>query len=231
MKKTTKHLFLGSLLVCAFAASLSAQPIRLTARQHYDVTVNGRVTAHMTELMYTRGDRQDGFVTLLSDNQGRRFIFSFSENYAEKRTSIEVRDLGRNLFLRGSFVLPYTASTIVAARAEKKNLPRESFRVPMTIETNSFADSQFVDDWHNGAGATKRISLQRHVDGQLVGALRSLSGGALSAGSPAIMYACDYLMTVVAEDVACNRRLGVEAVEKDDDCAFDATFGYPCGSH
>ena len=56
-------------------------------------------------------------------------------------------------------------------------------------------------------------------------------GGVLSAGSPAVMYACDYLISVVAEDLSCNRRLGVEAVEKDTDCAFDAAFGYPCASH
>ena len=231
MKPTVKSLFLLCFLFALAAIPAAAQPMRLTARQHYEITVNGGAVGQMTELMYTRGDRQDGFVTLVSDNEGRRYIFSFSENYAEKRTLIEVQDLSRNLFLRGSYVLPYNASTIAAARAEKKNLPRDAYRVPMTIETNNYSDTQLVDHWHDSTGAEKRFTLQRHVDGKLLGALRSMSGSMLSAGSPAIMFACDYLMTVVAEDMSCVRRLGVEAVEKETNCAFDQTFGYPCGAH
>jgi hypothetical protein len=230
--KTITNRFLGfSLFAVLVALPIAAQPMRLIARQHYDVTVNGRTTAQMTELMYTRGDHQDGFITLLSDAQGRRYIFTFSENYAEKRTLIEVKDLGRNLFLRGSFTLPYRSSTIAAARKEITTLPRESFRVPMTIETNAYSDTELVDSWHLNDAASKRISLRTHVDGKLLGAIRSMGGGVLSAGSPAVMYACDYLISVVAEDLSCNRRLGVEAVEKETDCAFDAAFGYPCSSH
>src|SRR5438045_8518956 len=74
MKRTVKSLFLLSLLSALAAIPAAAQPMRLTARQHYEITVNGRAVGQMTELMYTRGDRQDGFVTLVSDNEGRRYI-------------------------------------------------------------------------------------------------------------------------------------------------------------
>jgi hypothetical protein len=230
--KTIAKRFAGfSFFVVLFALPLAAQPIHLLGRQHYDVTVNGHTTAQMTELMFTRGDHQDGFITLLSDAQGRHYIFTFSENYAEKRTLIEVKDVARNLFLRGSFSLSYRSSTIAGARKEITALPRESFRVPMTIETNAYSDTELVDSWHLNDAASKRSLLRNHVDGKLLGAIRSMGGGVLAAGSPAVMYACDYLISVVAEDLSCNRRLGVEAVEKETDCAFDATFGYPCPSH
>jgi len=193
-------------------------------RQHFQVVAKNGHTYSMTELVSQAAD-QNSFITLFEGDGGQRYVFTYNDNAGNSRTTIEVRNLDRNLFLRGWYVLPYSGTTVAEVRAARARLKPDQFVVPFTIETNGFTSTERIDRWHNGDGAMHRSQLVQHVSGDLMRSLQSI-GVAYSAGSPAVF--CRYVESILAPAQSCRRDRDLSIEPTADDCAFDARFGYPC---
>jgi len=210
-----------------FASTLAATvqvPPRLM-RQHFQIIANGH-TYEMTELVSQAPDRSD-LITLFEAIGGQRYVFIYDENIGSSRTTFELRNLDRNLFLRGSYVLPYSGATPDEARAARARLTPQQFVVPFTIETNGFTDTERIDHWHDSEGVAHRNQLAQHINGDLMRSMQTI-GIAFQAGSPAASSFCRYLGTIVTPGQACRRDRDLNVVPTKDDCSFDARFGYPC---
>lgn len=206
------------------AASVSANAQLM--RQHFRVTAKTGHTYSMTELV-SRSANQNSFITLFEGDGGQRYVFTYNDNAGNSKTTIEVRNLDRNLFLRGWYVLPYSGTTVAEARVARARLAPDQFVVPFTIETNGFATTERIDRWHDGNGAAHRSQLVQHVNGDLMRSLQSI-GVAYGAGSPAVSTFCRYVESILAPAQSCRRDGELSVEPTADDCAFDARFGYPC---
>lgn len=215
-----------------FSAFLLACTVTINAqtptfmRQHFHVVAKNGRSYNMTELVSRSAD-QNGLITLFEGDDGQRYVFSYNDNSSMSRTTIEIRSLDRNLFLRGWYVLPYGGSTPADARAARARLKPEQFIVPFTIETNGFADTERIDRWHTGDGAARRSQLAQHMNGDLMRSLQAV-GVAYGSGSPAVSTFCRYLGSILAPGQSCRLDRDLVVTPVNDDCAFDARFGYPC---
>ena len=216
------------LLAFLFTATTiaSAQTAPRIVRQHFQVIGKNGHTYSMTELMSQAAD-QNSFITLFEGDGGQRYVFTYNDNAGNSRTTIEVRNLDRNLFVRGWYLLPYSGTTIAEARAARARLKPDQFVVPFTIETNGFTSTERIDRWHNGDGAAHRSQLVQHLNGDLMRSLQSI-GVAYGAGSPAVATFCRYVESILAPAQSCRRDRELSVEPAADDCAFDARFGYPC---
>jgi hypothetical protein len=221
-----RAIFLYASLLAGAVIANAQTPVLM--RQHFQVVAKNGHTYNMTELV-SRSTEQNGFITLFEGDGGQRFVFSYNDNSSKSKTTIEVRSLDRNLFLRGWYVLPYRGSTPTEARAARAQLKPEQFIVPFTIETNGFADTERIDRWHSGDGAAHRSQLVQHVNGDLMRSLQAI-GIAYGSGSPAVSTFCRYLESILAPGQTCRRDRDLVVMPANDDCAFDARFGYPCAN-
>lgn len=204
----------------------SAQTAPGLMRQHFQVIGKNGHTYSMTELVSQAAD-QNSFITLFEGDGGQRYVFTYNDNARNSRTTIEVRNLDRNLFVRGWYVLPYSGATVAEARAARARLKPDQFIVPFTIETNGFSGTERIDRWHDGDGAAHRSQLVQHVNGDLMRSLQAI-GVAYGAGSPAASTFCRYLESILGPAQSCRRDRELSVEPTADDCAFDARFGYPC---
>jgi hypothetical protein len=216
------------LLILLLAASTlaTAQTRPSLLRQHFQIAAQNGQTYGMTELVSQAAD-QSSFITLFEGDGGQRYVFTYNDNSGDSKTTIEVRNLDRNLFVRGWYLLPYSGTTVAEARAARARLKPEQFVVPFTIETNGFTSTERIDRWHNGDGAAHRSQLVQHVNGDLMRSLQSISV-AYGAGSPAVSTFCRYVESILAPAQLCRRDRELSVEPTADDCTFDARFGYPC---
>jgi hypothetical protein len=212
-------------LLLAISVSGNAQTPQVM-RQHFQVVAKNGHTYSMTELVSRTAD-QSSFITLFEGVGGQRYVFTFNDNAANSKTTIEVRNLDRKLFLRGWYVLPYSGTTVAEARAARARLKPAQFVVPFTIETNGFTVTEQIDRWHNGDGVAHRSQLVQRVNGDLMRSLQTI-GVAYGAGSPAVSTFCRYVESLLAPAQSCGRDRELSVQPTADDCAFDARFGYPC---
>jgi hypothetical protein len=198
-----------ALLLLSLATSGFAQ---VPVRAHMNVVDKSGRTYALTELV-----TPNGFITLFETESGAHCVLRYDENAAEHKTTIELRDVDRKLFVRGSFVL----------RDARERLAPADYVVPFTIETNGFAGTERIDRWHNAEGAPQRAELARHIDAELMREWPALRI-AIESGSPAAVTVCRYLGILLAATTSCSRNHDVAVLPAEDDCAFDARFGYPC---
>ena len=217
----------GIVVLLLLATIIHAQEHQPGIRQHFTVTAANGKTYPMTELISHPSSPRTKLTTLFEADGGQRYLFVYSEDVVQKKTTIEFRHLNSGRFLRGSFVLNYAGGTLPELRAARDRLKPEDYDVPYTIETNDFAGTQRIDVWRAAGGAPLRAELARRAQGELMSSLRA-SRLALAAGSPAAAMFCRMLETVVAPEQSCKRNREIAKTPVDDGCAFDAQFGYPC---
>jgi hypothetical protein len=221
---TTKRFLVCILLALAGASvntALAAE--RLLARVHGAVVAPSGARTHFTELTFV-GDVR-AIITLWKGNDGHHYIFRNAENYLRRQGAISFSDLDTKRYLKVSWNLPVTGSTPAEVAEATKKLTAATYALPqITVETSSLKMTVPVTPSMNG---DLRSALRRDLPPAFIKALVDISVRASTAASPAARPACEMLASLLVDDAVCNAR-GVEAVPVDDDCTFDAEFGYPC---
>ena len=197
------------LALLAAASPLTAGD-RLLVREHMSFTHAGQPGV-MTELVV--GGDHETIYTLFQARGGERLIFMYSADGATNTTTISITDPRSGEFVRGSFPTPQEPSDF-----------------PLAVTTKSFHGTAREGLWHGTEGAKTRAALADHLPAAFVEEVVRYSREASSAGSPAARAACSAIVSLLTEKPACRRDKAVVVQPLDHDCAFDTSFGFPCGS-
>lgn len=200
-----------------FAGTLTASAAeKLIAREHMSFARGGQPGV-MTELI--AGGEGDSIYTLFQARNGERLVYMYSTNDATKTTTVSITDPQSGEFIRGSFTLK---ESLAAA-------PPSAYDVPFSVTTRSFHATASQELWHGANGAKTRAALADHLSPAFVQRVLRHSEALSSAGSPAGRVACDVLASLLGDKPACRRDKAIVVQPLNQDCAFDANFGFPCG--
>jgi hypothetical protein len=210
-------------VVAAASVNTAFAGERLLARVHGAVVAPSAKRTYFTELLFV-GDVR-AIITLWKGDDGHHYIFRDSENYLRKEGSISFSDLDTRRYLKVTWNLPVAGSTPVQVAEAMKRVTAETFALPnITVQTSSLKITAPVTPSMKG---DLRPALRRDLPPAFIKALVDVSVRSSTSASPAARPACEMLASLLVDDAVCNAR-GAAAMPLDDDCAFDAEFGYPC---
>jgi hypothetical protein len=216
-----------SMVLCLSLAAASMNTAiageHLLARVHGSVVAPSGSRTWFTELMFTGDVRAN--VTLWKGDDGHHYILRSSDNFIRKEGSVSFSDLDTKRFLKVTWVIPVDGSTPAQAAAAEKHLNAATYTVEqVTVKTASLTMTVPVSPSMTGQ---MRSALRRDLPPAFINALIDVTIHAATASSPAAQPACQYLASLFVDASSCRAR-GANAAPADDDCAFDAEFGYPC---
>lgn len=195
----------------------------LLARMHGAVVAPSGSRSYFTELMFTGDVRAN--VTLWKGDDGHRYILRSSDNFIRKEGIVSFSDLNTKQFLKVTWTIPTDGSTPAQVAAAEKHLNASTYTVKnVTVQTASMTMTVPVSPSMTGE---MRSTLRRDLPPAFVNALIDVTLHAATASSPAAQPACQMLAALFVDASSCRARAG-NAMPVDDDCAFDAEFGYPC---
>jgi hypothetical protein len=214
------HVYLA---IFFLTASVYAQDTVM--RQHIAVSHDGP-PSYMTELV-VNGTRESLY-TLFETPAGERLIFFYGTDDAARTTTISVTDPRSGEFVRGTFTLQYGGSSPDESKAARWALPPAAYDVPFSVMTKTFHGVGRQGFWHGAEGTETRTSLRQHLSPAFLQRVLRYSQDLSNAGSPAPHMACDFLVSLLTDKTSCRRDRSIVVQPLENDCPFDAKFGFPC---
>lgn len=222
LKAASIGILVAILAATGFAAEHSGATT-IVARDHFAV-IEPDGTKHVASEIVFVGD-VDAFATLWQTSDGKRYIMRYTENNPELEIAISIAEVHSTNFVRLTYPIPVPPGSAAEVKQRKAELP-SGVKVPVTVFASGYQVTAPVPA--SASIARIGVELRQHLDPAFLRAAAKVVVLASGSGSPAARNVCSAIGPLLASGASCRRSKEVNVTPLDQDCEFDAKFGYWC---